>query len=148
MSSRSQTHVGKVTAFDQSSGGEHDVLTLQGSESFRLSRKSKLHAVWVDMVQNRRETGLPLYIEFLPLNREAVDLFLPSLHRVVTVAAKPEDGRLMVNLFMAPSNYFLRENRPDFQELRRKLETYQDKQEEVLVTAHPDTQEILDARPK
>lgn len=62
------------------------------------------------------------------------------------VADQPKDRKLKVALLMAPSLYFLKTTRKNYEEMRKLLTESLKNNSTVLVTTDSETKEILDAR--
>jgi hypothetical protein len=138
--------VEKVTRFEDPSEQVNATLRLASGGTYTIPKKDPRFAVWSRLLKERQASGQLVYVESDLKTRTVTNIFLPSRRRIEFVASKPEEDRLKVILFMAPSVYFVKTSRADYDQLRRTLEEAVRTKAEVLVTAHPDTQEILDVR--
>jgi len=141
-----EVHVEKVTRFDDPGGQADARVELGSAGAFTVAKKDPRFKVWSQILKDWQASGQPVYVETDAATGAVRNLFLPSPRIIEHVAAQPEDGRLKVVLFMAPSLYHVKTTRADYDALRQKLEDAVKTQQPVLVTSHPDTQEILDVR--
>jgi hypothetical protein len=138
--------VDKVVSFEDASERAHAVLRLATGQTLKVRRSDPRFDVWSGILRERQASGEPVYVESDPLTREVRNVFLPSARQIESLTLDPEARRLKVIMFMAPSLYFLSGTREDFEEVHQRLQQSIRDNAKVLVTAHPDTHEILDVR--
>src|SRR5262249_31795075 len=112
----------------------------------KISKKDPKYEWFANVIRDYKAERKPLFVEFDPIEKQVLNIFLPSRHRIEYVADQPKDDMLNVALMMAPSLYFLKTARKDYEELRRLLTESMKNNSTVLVSTDPDTKEILDAR--
>lgn len=143
--SQIQVNVDRVASFDHTSGSD-GILRLRSAGPFVLDAKDRRFPVWSRMIQERIASDGPVYVESEMDNHRVKNLFQPSLRQIEIVASQPEGERLNVVLLMAQSMFWVRTKHPNYEQLRRELTEGVQSGAKIWVTAHPDTQEILDAR--
>jgi hypothetical protein len=139
--------VSHIVDFDEHSQQSDAVLRLEDKNSYSVSKQDPRFAVWARIIRERQASHGSLYVEYDPATFVIKALFLPSVRQIEFVAPQPEGNRLRVTIFMAPSLYFIDTTRPNYQQLKQSLEQSARTKSEISVTTHPDTLEILDARP-
>jgi hypothetical protein len=139
--------VSRVVDFDERPQQSDAVLRLEDKNSYAVSKQDRRFAIWARIIRERQASHGSLYVEYDPATFVLQALYPPSVRQIESVAPRPEGNRLRVVIFMAPSLYFIDATRPDYQQLKQVLEHSARTKSEILVTIHPDTLEILDARP-
>lgn len=140
--------VATVDGFRVPDEGPDAVLRMHDSGDYQIAKDDPRFEVWSRMIKDYRAAAKPLYVEFNPATRAVKEIFQPVIHRIRHVAQEQKDDRVDVVLLMAPSMYHLKTKRANYEKMLRLLEESVRSATPVLVTAHPDTQEILDVRPK
>ncbi|HKR11880.1 MAG TPA: hypothetical protein VJT15_07480 [Pyrinomonadaceae bacterium] len=138
--------VDKIDSFQTSAPAATAVLRTDSNGDYQIAKNNILFDVWSNMINDYKTEGKPLYIEFDPATKMVKEIFQPVMRRIEHVAQDVKDDRLKVILFMAPSTYHLKVSRANYDEMKQRLEESIKKATPILVTAHPDTQEILDVR--
>jgi len=135
-----------VDSFEVAPAGDSDILHLLDRGEYKVSKKDPKYEWFANVIKDYKAERKPLFVEFDPIEMKILNVFLPSRHRIEYVVDQPKDDKLKVALLMAPSLYFLKSTRKDYEELRGLLTESMKNNSTVLVTTDPDTKEILDAR--
>ena len=138
--------VGLVDEFEVAPDGDSDTLRMLNQGEYKISKKDPKYDWYANVIRDYKAERKPLFVEFEPIEKKVLNIFLPSKRRIEYVADQPKDGKLDVALLMAPSLYFLKTTRKGYEEMRKLLTESVKNQSVVLVTTDPDTKEILDAR--
>ena len=101
--------------------------------------------IWGEVLESLRDSGQPAYVEIDPESNFITELLLPA--RFLVGAVEPFDVGVRVDLIVSQARHYLRASNPQFEELRRLLETAKDTRTPVLVTETIDDHEIIDVRP-
>ena len=139
--------VSRIVDFDEHSNPSNAILRLEDENSYLVSKQDRRFAVWTRMIRERQASHGSLYIEYDPATSIVKAIFQPSVRQIESVAPQGGSNRLTVVIFMSPSLYFIETTRSNAQQLRQLLEQSIPARTEILVTIHPDSLEILDARP-
>jgi len=112
----------------------------------RLTPEVPHSDVYVDILEQRRERGDPVYVEVEPEDRTIRRLRLPL---IVTVAEleTTKSGVVEVELEVSHARHLLKPAHPDFRRLLEDLRKARDERAPVLVTERLVDHEILDVRP-
>jgi len=138
--------VGLVDKFEVAPAGDSDTLSLLNQGEYRISKKDRKYDWYANVIRDFKAERRPLFVEFEPIEKKVLNIFLPAEYQIEYVADQPKDGKLDVALLMAPSLYFLKTTRKGYEEMRKLLTESVKNQSAVLVTTDTDTKEILDAR--
>jgi hypothetical protein len=155
--SKTRKGFGTVTDFNEGLGdsefihnlrevtGEPNIafLRLDNDEIYAIKKEGNRFEDWSNFLREWQRFNRPVYVE-ADDDSSIVTMLLPSLpRRIEDIAAEPTDGLLPVVVFMSPSVHHLNVGHPNFDEMRGLLEQAVNTGQEVLVTADPDTLEIL-----
>jgi hypothetical protein len=97
------------------------------------------------MLEKDKVSGAPVYVQYEAASGRARAVMPTALRQIEKVEAEPAGGRLGVQIFMAPSKFFIRTDRPDFAALRSRLEESATGKKPLLVIVNPVQMEIMDA---
>jgi hypothetical protein len=125
---------------------QYSTVTFAGGRQGLLDMTVRRSAVWADVLQSRRETGQPAYVEIDPDSGLITKLLLPNRYTVSRIEPSSDDG-VEVELVVSHARHYLRRFNPDFDELRQTLEAALEHGTPVLVTETLDEHEIIDVRP-
>ena len=135
-----------VDKFEVAPAGDSDILRLVNQGEYKISKKDPKYEWYANVIKDYKAEGKPLFVEFEPIEKKVLNMFLPSKRRIEYVADQPKDNKLNVALLMAPSLYYLKTTRKNYEEMKKLLTESLKNNSTVLVTTDPDTKEILDAR--
>src|SRR6266511_3279312 len=127
--------VGLVDKFEVAPAGDSDTLSLLNQGEYRISKKDRKYDWYANVIRDFKAERRPLFVEFEPIEKKVLNIFLPSEYQIEYVA-----------LLMSPALYFLKTTRKGYEEMRKLLTESVKNQSVVLVTTDTDTKEILDAR--
>jgi len=123
----------------------HRRVIFGGGRSGLLDLSSDRSRIWGEVLESARDSGQPVYVEIDPDSNLITELLLPI--RFLVGSVEPVDGAVRVDLMVSQARHYLRASNPQFEELRRSLETARDTRTPVLVTETLDDHEIIDVRP-
>jgi hypothetical protein len=118
-------------------------LTLGGGQQFVASTLDARYGAWRNIAERQHRQGYPVYVDYDPGTRIITDLYQFTLRNVESVRASGAD-RTRITFLMAPSRYYLMNNRPGSDRMRILLEQARVAQQKVLVAVHPSTNEVLE----
>lgn len=139
---------GHVAAADERLGGvpvPHRRVIFGGGRSGFLDLSLSRSRIWGEVLESLRDNGQPVYVEIDPDSNLITELLLPI--RFLVGAVEPLDEDVRVDLIVSQARHYLRASNPQFEELRRLLETARDTRTPVLITETIDDHEIIDVRP-
>jgi len=111
----------------------------------RLDTRQDRDRTWVEVLESRRETGQPAYVEIDPETRWITSLLLPR-EFTVTAIRDAEADALEIELEISHARHYLRRDHPRFAEMHKILEDARRKKMPVLVTESLDGTAIIDVR--
>lgn len=136
---------GKIAAFSAPDGGDA-TLHIDLIGDLHYERSHRAFAVWSRLLMEAHASGEPVYVEYDQATRTLSDFFFPDIRKILFVAPQAKEGRVQVMFERAPSPYFLRMGAAGSGAMKVLLERAVKSKIPLLVTAHRDTQEILDVR--
>jgi hypothetical protein len=116
-----------------------------GGRSGLLDLSLNHSRIWGEVLESLRDSGQPVYVEIDPDSNLITELLLPI--RFLVGAVEPVDEGVRVDLIVSQVRHYLHASNPEFEELRRLLETARDTRTPVFVTETLDDHEIVDVRP-
>lgn len=137
-----------VDKFEITPAGDSDILRLRNRGEYKISKKDPMYEWYAKTIKSYKAEDKPLFVQFEPIEKRVLDIFLPSERRIQYVEDQPIDDKLKVGLLRSPSQYFLKTTRSNYEEMRKLLTESVKNQATVWVTIDMDTKEILDARLK
>jgi len=123
----------------------HRRVIFGGGRTGLLDLRLNRSRIWGEVLESLRDSGQPVYVEIDPDTDLITELLLPI--RFLVGAVEPFDEGLRVDLIVSQARHYLRASNPQFEQLRRQLETARDSRQPVLVTETIDDHEIIDVRP-
>lgn len=138
--------VDRVQSFEDAPPAPDAVLTLNDGTRCLLARDDKRFPFWSQFLPEDKESGAPVWVQFEAASGRARAVMPTALRQIEMVDAEPRDGRLSVEILMAPSPYFLKADRPDYEALKARLSESAKTQKPLLMVINPVTSEIMDAR--
>ncbi len=138
--------VSAVIALEDDGGAGDPTLRLADGTTLKVPRDLPQRA-YIEAWAKRRKTA-PLYVESDASSGEVRVVWPTAERRIARVADHVEDEQLEVEIYMSPARHFLCAKRVGFAEAARRLrEAAASGMQPLLLTVHPSTLEILDARP-
>jgi hypothetical protein len=122
------------------------VLFSKGAEG-RLDPESPRDRVWAEVLESRRQSRQPVYVEIDPDTHYITSLLLPLDFLVSAISESPQGGGLDIELEISQARHTLRRDHPRFGELYSLLERARREKTRVLVTDSLDSPTIVDVRP-
>jgi hypothetical protein len=138
--------VDRVKSFEDAPPAPDAVLTLNDGTRCLLAREDKRFPFWSQFLPEDKESGAPVWVQFEAASGRARAVMPTALRQIETVDAEPKDGRLAVRILMAPSRYFLKVDRPDYEALKARLSESATSHKPLLMVINPVASEIMDAR--
>jgi len=126
--------------------GGWGIIRLIDGSSFKLSSAERKFVFWESLINEVKNSGDPIAVEFQEESGKVTDLYWPVARAIQSISATPDPDRWNVVFVSAPSVYFLRASRPNFDDLRQRLERAAATKAELLITSNGDTLEVIDAR--
>jgi len=121
-------------------------LQLENGNTFLVEKTNPKASMWKEFVDWQQQAQLPVYVE-VETNSRIVCKIFPTFKRLPDhVNRQPVDGRLRVIFRASPAIFFLNPALPKFSEMWARLDRAAGNKEEVLVTHHPLTLEMIDVR--
>ena len=137
----------RVDSFNPARLGHNGQLRLADGTVVELLGNHPFYPVWAAAAGFAQEYARPLYVETIPDSTIVANVFIPGQHPILSVTPDPKQDRHLVNCFPTPSANYVSPDNPRRQELLTILRAARESQETLWVTVHPNTREILDARP-
>jgi hypothetical protein len=120
----------------------------EGDESvFRLIRTNPRFGIWVEYLESRHKSGIPVYVEADTETGEVYEVIPTYLYTVEFIETAADGSGLEVSFFQSPAVSPLRGSHPKFEELRKILKDAWEDHSRVLVTCTTFKREIVDVRP-
>lgn len=138
--------VDRVKSFEDAPPAPDAVLTLHDGTRCLLARDDKRFAFWSQILPADQASGAPVWVQYEAASGRARAVMPTSLRQIEKVDAEPKDGRLSVQILMAPSRYFLKVDRPDYEALKARLVESATSHKPLLMVINPTVSEIMDAR--
>ena len=135
-----------VDKFEIAPDGDSDILWLLKHGEYKISKKDPRYERYAKVIKDHKTENKPLFVEFMPIERKVLNIFLPLKRQIEYVTDQPVDGKLKVALWRSPSLYFLKTTRSNYEEMRKFLTESAKNKSTVWVTIDPYTKDILDAR--
>lgn len=119
-------------------------IEFEGDQTARLYPGDRA-AGMLQILEQLRQMGAPVYVEVRPDNREITRLLIPLVTRVTTISEIGTE-EISVELQLSHARHRLARKYPEFAQLLETLRAAQEKTSWLIVT-ETDEHEIIDARP-
>jgi hypothetical protein len=136
---------GKPTAKGASS--EAIVVRFAKGTVAKLDPGSHRDRTWAEVLESVREKGQPAYVEIDPDTSYITTLLLPRPFTVRAIRESPDGSCVEVDLEISQARHYLRREHPQFDDLKKAIETAHRRKTRVLVTESLDAFSIVDVRP-
>ena len=121
-------------------------VSFQGGRVGLLSTSHPRGLAWAKRIEFWKQRDLPVYVEIDPDTHTIIDLLVPEISMVQDLT--PDDnGDIHVRLIPSPAPHYLLHVNPDFESMRKLLESAKAGGTAILVTTARTTHEIIDVRP-
>ena len=137
----------RVDSFTPARLGQNGKLRLADGTVVELLGNHPYYRLWATAIGLAQQHALPLYVETIPDSSIVANIFIPDRRPVQSVTPDPKQDRHLVSCLPTPSANYVSPDNPRRQELLTILRAARESQETLWVTVHPNTREILDARP-
>jgi hypothetical protein len=121
-------------------------LQLENGNTFLVEKTDPKASMWKEFVDWQQKKQLPVYVEVQTQSRIVREIFPTSKRLPDHVNRQPVDGRLRVIFRASPAIFYLNPALPKFKEMWARLDRAAADNDEVLVTHHPLTLEMIDVR--
>lgn len=121
------------------------IVTLESGRTGRLDLSLHRSAVWTEVLESLRESGQPVYLQIDPDSGFVTELLQPRLYAVLAIREVP-DG-IDVELEVSHAIHHVRSSNPDFDAMRRSLQSALELRAPMLITDALNGREIIDVRP-
>ena len=121
-------------------------LQLENGNTYLVAKTDPKASMWREFVDWQQQARLPVYVEVETQSRIVREIFPTLKRRPDHVNRQPVDGRLRVIFRASPAIFFLNPALPKFKEMWARLDRAAADKEDVLVTHHPLTLEMIDVR--
>jgi hypothetical protein len=121
-------------------------LELEDGNTFVVDKTDPKASMWKEFLDWQQKSQLPVYVEVEKESRIVREIFPTFRRRADHVNKEPVVGRLRVVFRASPAIFFLNPALPRFREMWARIERAASSTEEVHVTHHPLTFEIIDVR--
>ena len=121
-------------------------LELESGDTFIVDKTDAKASMWKEFLDWQQKSQLPVYVEVETQSRIVREVFPAFRRRADHVNREPVIGRLRIVFRESPAIFFLNPALPRFREMWTRIERAAGSTEEMLVTHHPLTFEIIDVR--
>jgi hypothetical protein len=113
----------------------------------KLDPESHRDRTWAEVLESVREQGQPAYVEIDPDSLYITALLLPRRFTVRAIRESPDGSGLELDLEISQARHYLRREHPQFDDLKKAIESAHRQKTMVLVTESLDASAIVDVRP-
>lgn len=118
-------------------------IELEGKQTVKLAADERA-AGTLEILEELRKIGSPVYIEIHPENRTITKVLIPLIGKIERLSETKENN-VTVEISISSALHFLNKSNPDFEEILKNLRTAQDTKALMIIT-ETDRHEIIDVR--